>query len=516
MIELNFTEYANSANLIEITNPAIYTSNKHNTFSKDSLYSEQIFGPVKNFRCQCEKLFSRINAGEVCDDCGVLCGNSDARNTTFAKIKLPEGIFIINPDFKNALQEVFGFNSVKNLLNKFQYNANKENPYLYSFSKEKLIRTSKISTKEMENCLSDMPVFDINSLRLLFLYLKDELNKEFYSVNEETGEVKLLNKDKEVFEPNEDFGIDPEEQYLFKYRHLITQKIKLDFLNYIFIDYVLVTPPGSRQVIKISKVKIIPHPISKAYIEILKNISRGTSIMDNLYNANSDFFGNTVYKYQQSVDDIYEEILQFNFQKKENYVRESITGKTIEFSQRAVIIPNPVLKPYQVGLSEESVKKLFLPEILHYLFKKYEDNEIEIINTQGEAKLFSIVEYIQYVYDSFNKNFELSIPADDLKEFLSSTSHEFKMIIERQPALYKYSLSGYMLARAYGDSPEEVLEIPEITNMTELQKKNYFQAMEEAPLHVRKLLEDGSMMGKVFEHNMKLAVQKLYNDKMKE
>jgi len=507
MITLNFKEYARVDSLPEVTNPAIYTSNKHNLFSKDSLYSEQIFGPVKNYKCQCGKLFSRINKNEICDICGVECNTSDRRNEQFAKILLPEGIYVINPDFKNALQEVFGFNAIKNILNKFQYNSNKEVPYLYSFSKEKLLKLSKISEKELENCLTDFPVFDINSLRLLFNYLKDEKKEKFYITNEETGEI-LETPLTEEEKQNDDL--------VYKYRHLITDKLNGKYIEYIFINYVLVTPPGSRQVIKISNVKIIPHPISKAYIEILKNISRGTSIMDNLYNANSDFFGNTVYKYQDSVNDIYDEILQFNFQKNKNYVKESLTGKTIEFSQRAVIVPNPVLKPYQIGLPEESVKKLFLPELLRYLFLKYEENEIEIIEKEGDVKLFSIVEYIQYVYDSFDKNFEISIPEDDLTDFLKNYISDFKMIVERQPNLYKWSMSGYMLARAYGDSPNEIIEMLELDNLSADERLLYFEAMQEAPEYVKNLIKTGSMMGKVFERNMKLAIQKIYKDKIDE
>ena len=504
MITLNFKEYQYVDSLPEITNPAIYTSNRHNIFSKDSLYSEQIFGPLKNYKCQCGKLFGRINNGIVCEACGVECGLSDKRNLQFAKILLPEGIYIVNPDFKNALQEVFGFNAVKNILNKFQYNMNKENPYIFSLNKEKLLRTSKISDKEISNCLMDLPVFDINSLMILFNFLKNELKKEFYTIDSETGEV-LEHPSHENEEDNE----------RYKFRHFITDKINYKYINYIFINYILVTPPGSRQVIKISNVKIVPHPISKAYIEILKNISKGTSIMDNLYNVNSDFFGNTVYKYQQSVDAIYDEILQFNFQKTKNYVRESLTGKTIEFSQRAVIVPNPVLKPYQVGLPEESVKKLFLPELLRYLFLKYEENEIEIIEKEGDAKLFSIVEYIQYVYDSFDKNFKIVIPENDLSEFLKNYIQDFKLVVERQPTLYKWSISGYVLARTYGDTPNEIMEMVELDDMTDDQKSLYFEAMQEAPEEVRKALAEGRPMAKVFEKNIKLMVQKIYNEKIK-
>ena len=497
MLKLNFKEYARADELAEITNPTIYTSNKHTTFSKDSLYSEQIFGPVKPFRCQCGKLFGKINNNEVCEVCGVLCGKTDSRSTQFAKIVLPANIYIVNPDFKNALQAVFGHSSIKNILSSFQYNQNKEFPYYFNFTKNKLLKSNKISEAEMVKCIP-IPVFDITSLKELFDFMVNELSNDCFDTDIETGEIVRNN------EPDK-----------FLYREIIFIGIKDEFLDYVFLNYVLVIPPSSRQVIKISSTKILPHPISKAYIEILKNISKGTSVLDNLYNANSDFFGHTVYKYQQSVDAIYDEILQFNFQKKENYVRESLTGKTIEFSQRAVIVPNPVLKPFQIGLPEESVKKIFLPELLRFLFLKYENEEIEVIEETGTTKYYDIVDYIQYIYNSFDSDFNLTLKDDVFKEFLKTNISEFRTLVERQPNLWKYSSSGYTVARVYGDSHYDTLNLPELNDIPEEYRDFYFDAMQEAPDYIKQLKVDNSSMYKVMERNMKLAVKKIYLDKVK-
>jgi hypothetical protein len=89
------------------------------------------------------------------------------------------------------------------------------------------------------------------------------------------------------------------------------------------------------------------------------------------------------------------------------------------------------------------------------------------------------------------------------------------MIIERQPNLYKYSISGYMLSRTYGDEWSDVLGLPEIKNMTEEQKTLYFEAMEEAPEYIRKGIEEKRPMMGVFQNNIKLAVQKIYLEKIK-
>lgn len=403
MIALNFKIYEAAEDLPEITNPKIYVSSKQEKFHPEGLYSEQIFGPVKKYRCQCGKLFGKMNTGLICEACDVLCGDNDGRTSNFAKIPFPEGIWVVNPNFKSILQQMFGQNAVKSILAKKDYQVNKEAPYFFSLEKHKLLKESKIKVGEKR---IEYPVYDIITLKELF------------------DKVRTM----------------PE--YLPMMESLV---MKPNFLNFIFLDYVLVIPPSSRQIIKISPTKILPHPITKSYSQILKNKAKNISISDQLFKANPDFFGYTVYKYQQTTDEIYETILEFNFQKKESYIREALTGKTIEFSQRAVVIPNPALRPYQIGMHNEAVKKIFLPELLHYLYTKYQDNPINDEN-------FAIVDFVQYAYKAFDKDFQISIKEEDFREFLIKNIEEFKILVERQPTLWRYNISGYSLANIFDDN----------------------------------------------------------------
>jgi len=403
MLDLNFKIYENSDQLVDITSPKIYTSVKQEVFHPDGLYSEQIFGPIKKFRCQCNKLFGKKNAGLYCEECHVLCGTTDNRTTTFAKIEFPDGIYVVNPNFKNVLQQFFGQVAIKSLLNKKDYQNNKEAPYFFSLEKHRLVKESRMKANERR---IEQPVYDIVSLKSLFEFLRTH----------------------------------PSYQASFE-----TLVVNPKFLDYIFLDYVLVVPPSSRQIIKISPTKILPHPITKSYSQILKNKAKNINMSDQLFKANPDFFGYTVYKYQQTVDEIYEVILEFNFQKKESYIREALTGKTVEFSQRSVLVPNPALRPYQIGLHVSSVKKLFLPELLHYLYTKYQDNPINDNN-------ISIVDFIQYIYKSFDKDFQINIRDEDFQEFLEKHISEFKLLVERQPTLWRYNIGGYVLANVFDDN----------------------------------------------------------------
>ena len=138
MIPRDISIYEKLQNLPEIKLLSIYSSSKSEKFHPDGPYSEQIFGPVKNYKCQCGKTFGKINEGKRCEFCGVLCAHNSMRTKTFAKIKLPGMIYVINPDFLGTIEQIFGPFAIKNILNSNKIQENKEFPYFYSLEKMKL------------------------------------------------------------------------------------------------------------------------------------------------------------------------------------------------------------------------------------------------------------------------------------------------------------------------------------------------------------------------------------------
>ena len=308
-------------------------------------------------------------------------------------------IYIINPDFLGTIEQIFGPFAVKNILNSNKVQENKEFPYFYSLEKMKLVKVTKL--KENEKII-EQPVFDITTLKKVFDILK-------------TTEAIDFIKSK-----------------------VFSEKI----LDYFFLNEIIVIPPESRPIVKLNGTKTIVHTISSFYQKLL---SSKKNISDSLYQENSDIFGYTVYKYQEKINEIYEELGETNFRKKTSYMRESMAGKTIEFSQRAVIVPNPALKPYSIGLHKESVEKLFLPEMLKFLYDKFDNNNIDQLGV-------NVVEFFQRIYNFIGNSEKIEIPNDLFIEFLQKEIKNFKVIIERQPTLWRYNLIGVMLERVYGDN----------------------------------------------------------------
>ena len=400
MISIDFNVYENLENLQEIKTSSIYSSNKSEKFHPEGPYSEQIFGPIKNYKCQCGKTFGKINDGKRCEFCGVLCTTNTLRTKTFARIKLPTNIYVVNPNFIGTIEQIFGPFAIKNIMNVKKFQENKEFPYYYSLEKMKLIKVTKI--KENEKII-EQPVFDITTLKRVFdILLSDEETKKFVETK--------------VFDPK--------------------------VLNYFFLNNVIVIPPESRPIVKLNNTKTIVHTISSLYQKLLnskKNIS------DSLYQENSEIFGYTVYKYQEKINEIYNELGETNFRKKNSYMRESMAGKTIEFSQRAVIVPNPALKPYSVGMHKESVQKIFLPELLKFLYDKFDNNDIDNLG-------INVIEFFQIIYNYIGHSEKIDIPDDLFLEFLEKEMKNFRMFIERQPVLWRMNTVGVLLQRVYGDN----------------------------------------------------------------
>jgi DNA-directed RNA polymerase beta' subunit len=397
-IELSFSLFENAYKLRDVTNPSPLKAGKFK-FTEDGLYSEAIFGPLKKNTCSCGALFSKENAGVRCEVCDVLCDTNALRSSTFGRIDLPKNIYIMLPIFQNLLSNIFGQTAIKSLLDYRKYESNKQKPYFYSITQGKLIKGALLKQNE-ERILKE--VYDITTLHKLYRsMLRNDLFKE-----------RILN-------------------------YVSDDKIA----DFVFVNFILVIPPDSRPLVQMNK-QYQAHPITAAYTEILKNIKN--SFLDKVYQTNEEGFGQTVYKYQKSVNKLYSEITDKNFQRKESIVRESLAGKTVETSQRATIVPEPILAPGSIGLHEETIKKIFQPELLHFINKKYEE--------QTEEGDYSITDFVKTVHNQTASNGDIIITDELFEEFLESKGPELRMLLERPPVLWRYNMSGALLGLVYSDN----------------------------------------------------------------
>lgn len=259
-------------------------------FHPNGLFSEQIFGPIKNYTCQCGKYYGISKSGGTCDQCKVDIVNSDERRKRFAKITLP--IPVVNPLFYDLLCEVGG-KSLKGAIDELMKN---EKSLLYMDGDEHIVTSNLESVPE-----------------------KTE-------VWERTDAIYKLVSD---------------------LAHLLSDEIKgweiiKQNLDNLLLKHVIVLPPDLRPVSKGGAGKQLMDKINRYYVQILtkKEIMRDT-ILDVIKDKNLYY---TYFKQiQKDVNELYFRILE-KMAKKEGLIRGNILGKRIDFSGRAVITPDPTLK----------------------------------------------------------------------------------------------------------------------------------------------------------------------------
>ena len=330
--------------LVEVTSAKPFVGKSQN-YDEDGLFSERIFGPLKNYRCKCGKLNNKIlDGGKRCGVCGVLCDVEELRSKTFAKINIPFGF--IKPLKKKSLYKILG-NKNKQLIEPVMAQASLANKR-YLGIKFDGTELKLFNDLDMENNYYKIPlrITGIYSLILTLKYTAFTLNlpvaKQFFDDNVISYNIKVL-------PPN----IRP-----------------LAFL-------------GDENDVKITD-------INKSYLNIIRKNDINKFLINNLEIDEEDWLGmihismleganheelvehgvieydRHIAAYQYNIDQIYE-LIYDALHGKSGFVRSKILGKTLEFSARSVIRTDPSLKPYEIKVSKSILYKLWHPYFLYYL-----------------------------------------------------------------------------------------------------------------------------------------------------
>ena len=331
-------------NLEEVTSLKTFGKKK---FHPNGLFSEQIFGPVRNYTCQCGTYHGVSKSGGTCKDCGVDIANSDERRKRFAKIILP--IPVVNPLFYDLVVDLGGRN-LKSAIDDLMRN---DKSVLYIHDNEFVVTvnpdTIPPETQQWER---------IGAIKILIETLAHDMAKS---------------------------GI-------------AEWKIILDNIDDLLIDKVIVLPPDLRPTSKSSgEGKQLMDKINRYYVQILtkKEIMKDTVI--DIQRDKTLYY--TYFKQlQKDVNELYSRILE-KMAKKEGLIRGNILGKRIDFSGRAVITPDPTLNLEECKLPYLMILEIFkLPiakriiELGKYkLLNKAIDFVDECIDSQSPA-LYKICE----------------------------------------------------------------------------------------------------------------------------
>ena len=343
---------------------------------KDGLFCERIFGPQKDWECNCGKYKKIRFKGIVCDKCGVEVTKSNVRRERMGHIELaapvshiwyfkgiPSRMGLILDISPRVLEKVLYFSSYivtdpkdtplayKQILNEQEFReAEKEYGY-GSF-------VAEMGAEAIQKLLKAIDL-DAESAEL-----KKEL--ETCSGQKRTRIIKRL----EVMEAFRTSENRPE---------------------WMIMNVIPVIPPDIRPMVQLEGGRFATSDLNDLYRRIINRNNRLRRLLD--LGAPEIIVRNEKRMLQEAVDALIDngrrgravtgpgnralKSLSEMLKGKQGRFRQNLLGKRVDYSGRSVIVVGPELKIYQCGLPKEMAIELFKPFVMKELTATGKANNIK-------------------------------------------------------------------------------------------------------------------------------------------
>ncbi len=335
---------------------------------RDGLFCEKIFGPEKDWECNCGKYRGMKYKGMTCDRCGVKITHSRVRRKRMGHIELAAPVVHIW-FFKasssrlatllamkaSSLEKVVYFQDyvvvdsgetplkVGQLLNEEEYRTARED-YGDAFQAE-------MGAEAIRKLLKQLDVVELSKS------LRAELSK----TNSKQRKKELINRLKLV-------------ESLRNCQHENNPA-------WMVLDVIPVIPPDLRPLVLLESGTFATSDLNDLYRRIINRNNRLKKLVD--LNAPEVIIRNEKRMLQQSVDALFDNMrckrpvlgssnrplksLTDMIKGKQGRFRENLLGKRVDYSARSVIVVGPHMRLHQCGLPKKIALELYQPFIIRRL-----------------------------------------------------------------------------------------------------------------------------------------------------
>ncbi len=336
---------------------------------RDGLFCAKIFGPVKDYECNCGKYKRMKHRGIVCEKCGVEVIKSKVRRERLAHINLATPIAHIwflksLPSRIGAMLDIPLKDLERVLYCEMYVVTDPGNTPL----KERELLTETEYTKALEeygtNFTAGMGGEAVRDLlaKIEVDKLSAELRKEMRAATSE-AQKKKLSKRLKVVEAFRVSGNRPE---------------------WMMLEVVPVIPPDLRPLVPLDGGRFATSDLNDLYRRVINRNNRLKRLLE--LNAPEIIIRNEKRMLQEAVDALFDNgrrgrvftgpnrrplrSLSDMLKGKQGRFRQNLLGKRVDYSGRSVIVVGPNLKLHQCGLPKKMALELFKPFIYHKLEKK--------------------------------------------------------------------------------------------------------------------------------------------------
>ena len=385
---------------------------------RDGLFCAKIFGPTKDYECNCGKYKRMKHRGVICEKCGVEVIQSKVRRERMAHIELATPVSHIW--FLKSLPSKIG-----NLLDLTLKNMEKVlyfDSYIVLDPKDTPLSRGQLLSddKYMEALETYGNKFDAGigaeAVKVLLENINlDELYDQLRTDIRETGSVakrQKLAKRLKIVDAFRKSGVNP---------------------VWMIMDVIPVLPPDLRPLVPLEGGRFATSDLNDLYRRVINRNNRLRRLID--LKAPDIIVRNEKRMLQESVDVLFDngrhgrvitgtnkrplKSLSDTLKGKQGRFRQNLLGKRVDYSGRTVITVGPDLRLHQCGLPKKMALELFKPFLYYRLEQK------GMVSTVKSAK----------------KMVEREIP--EVWDTLDEVVKEYPVLLNRAPTLHRLGIQAF-------------------------------------------------------------------------
>ncbi len=385
---------------------------------RDGLFCAKIFGPVKDYECNCGKYKRMKHRGVVCEKCGVEVIQSKVRRERLGHIELAAPVAHIW--FLKSLPTKIG-NLLDMTLKELEKILYFEAYVVVTSEEPSLPPGTLLSEDNYRQALEEYPgkfVVGIGAEAIREL-LKDldlevlsvQIREEMRSTGSETKRNKL-GKRLKVVEAFRDSGNRPE---------------------WMILEVIPVLPPDLRPLVPLEGGRFATSDLNDLYRRVINRNNRLKRLLE--LDAPDIIIRNEKRMLQEAVDVLFDNgrrgrlitgpnkrpLKSFSdmLKGKQGRFRQNLLGKRVDYSGRSVIVAGPHLRLHQCGIPKKMALELFKP----FIYNKLES--LGYVTTIKSAR----------------KMVEKGI--DEVWAVLEDVVKEYPVILNRAPTLHRLGMQAF-------------------------------------------------------------------------
>ena len=385
---------------------------------RDGLFCSKIFGPIKDYECNCGKYKRMKHRGIVCEKCGVEVIQSKVRRERMGHIDLAAPVAHIW--FLKCLPSKIG-NLLDLTLKDLERVLYFENYIVLDPGDTPLIKGSLLTDEQLYQARDDYgDRFDASVGAEAIQVLLKELNLEELSVvlREEMVNTKSEAKRKKLAK---------------RLKVIDAFKGSDNKPEWTIMNIVPVLPPDLRPLVPLDGGRFATSDLNDLYRRVINRNNRLKRLLE--LNAPDIIVRNEKRMLQESVDVLFDngrrgkvvtgankrpfKSLSDMLKGKQGRFRQNLLGKRVDYSGRSVIVVGPDLRLHQCGLPKKMALELFKPFIYNKLDEK------GLATTIKSAK----------------KMVEKEIP--EVWDALDEVVQEYCVLLNRAPTLHRLGMQAF-------------------------------------------------------------------------